>query len=136
MKIKPGYEIWSELELLTGAIVGEARGEPQAGRIGVAITIATRVSQPCWWGRNWREVILMDRQFSCWDDHNADVIIASKKANDSLWLSCRQIAVNVYLGTMADHIGQPTHYHAANITPSWAGKLTRLAQIGRHIFYR
>ena len=136
MKIAPGYETWSELELLTGVIVGEASGEPTAGRIGVAITVHSRVNQPCWWGRNWREVILCDKQFSCWDDHNADRIISARKENGPLWQACREIAIETYLNRIDDHIGQPTHYHATSITPPWAKKLTRLTQIGHHIFYR
>ena len=136
MKIKPGYETWSELDLLTGLIIGEASGEPTAGRIGVAITVHSRVNQPCWWGRNWREVILCDKQFSCWDDHNADRIVSARREKGPLWQACRDIAIEAYLGQIADHIGRPTHYHATSISPAWAKKLTRLTQIGGHIFYR
>ena len=28
-----------------------------------------------------------------------------------------------------------THYHATTVSPRWAGKLKRVARIGRHIFY-
>ena len=136
MKLNPGYETWSELDLLTGLIIGEASGEPTAGRIGVAITVKSRVESPCWWGRNWREVILANKQFSCWEDHNADRIVSARREAGPLWQACREIAIETYLGRVSDHIGRPTHYHATFVTPKWASKLTRLAQIGNHIFYR
>jgi len=136
MKMHIGYETWSELDLLTGVIVGEASGEPTAGRIGVAITVKSRVDSPCWWSRNWREVILSWRQFSCWDDHNSERIVSARQDAGALWSACRGIAIETYLGRVDDHIGRPTHYHATYVSPAWAEKLTRLAQIGRHIFYK
>ena len=141
MKIKPGYETWSELDLATGVIVGEASGEPTAGKIGVIITVKSRVEQPCWWGRNWREVILCASQFSCWDDHNVSRIVSARQEQGALWQLCRAIAIDAYMGRIEDHIGKPTHYHANPMPgnrpfPAWAKKLARLTQIGGHIFYR
>jgi len=79
VKIITGYDTWSELELLTGVIIGETRGESTAGMIGVGITARTRTEHPGWWGRNWREVLLCDKQFSCWADLNAKVINESRR---------------------------------------------------------
>ena len=135
-KITPGYENWSELDLLTGMIYGEARGESTSGKIGVAVTAKNRVDNPGWWGRNWREVILMPRQFSCWEDHNAEKIRVAMQTKSSAWESCRKIAADVYLGSVIDTLGGPTHYHAISILPAWTSKMTLLAVIGSHIFYR
>jgi spore germination cell wall hydrolase CwlJ-like protein len=33
-------------------------------------------------------------------------------------------------------VGGATHYHAYFVTPRWSGALTRVTQIGAHIFYR
>jgi len=131
-----GFESWSELDLVTGVLIGEARGETRQGREGVALTVKTRVEEPCWWGWNWREVVLCDKQFSCWEDQNVNSIIESRHKQDALWLACRQIAIDAYLGNIKDFIGRPTHYHANYVSPSWASKLTKLMQVGRHIFYR
>lgn len=136
MNLVEGYDNWSELELLTGLIVGEARGETMAGRIGVALTAATRAKYPKWWGRNLREVILCKRQFSCWLDHNADVIRLSWANKDATWQACRDVAEDVYTGDVLDFIGGPTHYHAVSIFPDWASGMKRLATVGHHIFYR
>jgi N-acetylmuramoyl-L-alanine amidase len=135
MSLIAGYETWSELELLTGLIIGEARGEGMAGRIGVALTARTRAKKPCWWGKNLREVILMDRQFSCWQDHNADVIRSIREQHGTSWKNFERIAMDVYSGITIDCIGKPTHYHTINCNPKWAGQLKYLTTIGKHKFY-
>ena len=136
MKLVTGYETWSELDLLTGLIIGEARGETTSGKIGVALTAKTRAENPRWWGRNWREVILCRNQFSCWLDHNADVIREAYRHNGQPWKDALRIAEEVYCGCTVDFIGKPTHYHALSVSPAWAAKMQRLAKMGNHIFYR
>jgi hypothetical protein len=37
---------------------------------------------------------------------------------------------------VASEVGLATHYHANYVYPYWAPKLTKLRQIGTHIFYR
>ena len=72
---------WSEIDLLTGTIYGEARGEPWGGKVAVGMTVRERVRYPGhWkWGRNWREVMLAPEQFSCWGDHNRAAIITARE---------------------------------------------------------
>ena len=145
MKIIEGYETWSELDLLTGVIIGEARGESTAGMIGVGLTVKTRAENPKWWGRNWREVILRCKersdgklifQFSCWQDLNANVIRECYRQRNALWKTVRAIALSVYSGDLTDTLGGPTHYHAATVFPDWASGMERLSAVGNHIFYR
>jgi len=136
LKLNPGYETWSELDLLAGVVVGEARGESYAGRLGVALTVKGRVDNPRWWGRNWREVILRTKQFSCWDDHNAATICQERAKNSIIWKDCRSVAIDVYLGLVEDRLGGPTHYHAKSIKPKWAKGMTCIGQVGGHVFYR
>jgi len=137
IKLYPGYENWSELELLTGAIIGEARNQCRAGREAVGITIRNRVIGPWpWWGRNWREVILQDRQFSCWADRNASVIISEYNRKTPLWTENFKIAADIYLDKIIDSIGGPTHYHSKTIKPYWISDCVFLKQIGDHLFYR
>lgn len=136
MNIISGFESWSELDLLAGCIYGEASGEPYQGKVGVGLTIQTRTRYPGWWGRNWREVILCPKQFSCWDDHNRDRITKARKLNDVDWRECYHVARDIYLGVTMDTVGGPTHYHALYVQPAWSNKLIFLAQIGQHRFYR
>lgn len=136
VRLYPGYEKWSELDLLTGVIIGEARGENHEGRVGVGIVVRNRVASPGWWGRNWREVILCRHQFSCWADHNAAEIHDERRNQTALWAQVREIAADVYLGHIVDRLGGPTHYHAVGVSPSWAVGMINLGRIGGHVFYR
>lgn len=134
--IVQGYEDWNDIELLAGVMLGEARGELRLGRIGVGLTVKTRVSHPRWWGRSWREVILKKFQFSCWLDHNAEVIKSEREDVSTLWKSMKELAESIYNGDTVDFIGMPTHYHSSRIFPDWASGMKRLMQIGSHVFYR
>lgn len=138
MKLIDGFETWSELDILTGTIFGEARGEIAEGKIGVGLTIRTRVEHPGWWGRNWREVCLADRQFTCWIDHNADVIVRARDSKSNDWKMCRTIAIDVYLGYMQDRLGKPTHYYnpreVSGGAPYWEKRMIKLTTIGNHVF--
>lgn len=138
MKLVPGFEEWSELDILTGTIFGEARGECTDGKVGVGLTIQTRVLNPGWWGRNWREVCLADRQFTCWQDHNRDVIVRARKEQTSDWKSCRSVAIDIYLGHLLNGLGHPTHYYnpkeVPGGAPKWEKNMIRLTTIGNHVF--
>lgn len=136
MKLVPGFETWSELDLLTGCIVGEASGEPTDGQVAVALVIRTRVEHPRWWGRNWREVILADKQFSCWQDINAYRIIQARHNRTVSWAKAALIAQGVYTGVTQDFLDRATHYHAVSVSPKWATDMIRIDQIGDHVFYR
>lgn len=136
MNIIAGYDTWSEIDILTGTIYGEASDQPAAGKIGVGMTVRTRVLYPRWWGHNWREVALCDGQFDCWKDHNRERIEKGYRQKDHTWEVCNGIAKDVYSGQILDIIGGPTHYHKDDIFPYWGPSMTRLIQIGRHIFYR
>ncbi|GGK55593.1 cell wall hydrolase [Salinarimonas ramus] len=50
-----------------------------------------------------------------------DIAIGGKKLTGARW---------------SPLIGEGTHYHAASVRPRWAGRLDRVAMIGRHVFYR
>jgi len=130
---------WSEIDLLTGLIFGESRSETWSGKVGVGLTVQTRVAHPGFWkwGRNWREVILSPEQFSCFNqtDSNLPAIIKGKQINDAVWQECRIVAEHIYLGRMKDFVGEPTHYHTLQIKPSWAKDLKFLGSIGNHKFY-
>lgn len=131
---------WSELDLLTGLIYGEARSETWSGKVGVALTVRNRVTHPGYWdwGMNWRRVILAPKQFSCFNqmDPNLKALINAKKIKGADWQECAMIAEQVYVGRVKDFVGNPTHYHTVDCTPSWAKDLKFLGIIGNHKFYR
>jgi len=138
------FTTWSDLDLLTGVIYGEARGESWLGKIAVGLTVRTRVSNPGYWnwGKNWREVILAPRQFSCFKDINACRI--GEECNDfriggglgiAVWEECYLVATAIYAGTLKCSFGAISHYHNNTVQPSWAKELLYITTVGKHLFY-
>jgi spore germination cell wall hydrolase CwlJ-like protein len=39
-------------------------------------------------------------------------------------------------GSVYDRVGPATFYHTAAVSPGWSQRMTRVAVIGSHIFYR
>src|SRR3546814_2786450 len=54
----------------------------------------------------------------------------------ALWRRSAEIARAALTGHVAASVGMATHYHANYVLPRWAPKLTKIEQIGAHIFYR
>ena len=126
--------------MLAGVIFGEADNQPWSGKVGVGLTVQTRTDHPGFWnwGRNWREVILKPKQFSCFDDHNLSRISSAKNKQTDNWKECAVIAEAIYLRRISNHIGPTTHYHRFDCDPAWDDNPTLmryLGQIGDHLFY-
>ena len=125
-----------ELKCLATAIYFEARGESQSGQAAVAQVILNRtrnaaypdtVCKVVYQGQSRRNAC----QFSFACDGKPDTI-REKKA----WALAQRIAADVAHGRrLRASLATATHYHADYVSPRWAPKLLRLAQIGQHIFY-
>jgi spore germination cell wall hydrolase CwlJ-like protein len=115
-----------QLRCLATAVYFESRGEPLEGQLAVAQAILNRVDS----GRyapTVCAVINQPGQFSYdrsrtpragrdWDTAEA----IAKIAMDDMWHEVAPRAMS---------------FHATYVKPNWAGK-TKVAQIGRHVFYR
>lgn len=115
-----------QLRCLATAVYFESRGEPLEGQLAVAQAILNRVES----GRyapTVCAVINQPGQFSYdrsrtpragrdWDTAEA----IAKIAMDDMWTEVAPKAMS---------------FHATYVKPNWAGK-TKVAQIGRHVFYR
>lgn len=53
----------------------------------------------------------------------------------ALFARAKQLAEHVYIGNYGDVTNGATFYHANYVNPGWRG-VTRVTQIGAHIFYR
>jgi hypothetical protein len=53
-----------------------------------------------------------------------------------MWERAREIAENALNGYVMTAVGTATHYHAYYVRPYWSPSLSRIVQIGAHIFYR
>ncbi|WP_285017300.1 cell wall hydrolase [Novosphingobium sp. fls2-241-R2A-195] len=52
------------------------------------------------------------------------------------WRRARVLAAAALSGAVDPAVGDATHYHADYVYPYWAPSLTKVAQVGAHVFYR
>lgn len=106
-----------ELRCLLANIYYEARGEPLQGQVAVAKVTLNRAanSSIC-------KAVYAKNQFS-WTAN----ITKIPKVYDY------QIYTAAHLALFTNF--EATHYHATYVKPYWSTKLTKLGQIGNHVFY-
>ena len=126
-----------EIDLLARTIYGEARGEGERGMQAVANVIMNRVNAGRWYGKTVEDVVLKPYQFSCWNekDPNRRVIMEVTETN-ATFKKAKDISRRAVSDTLPDITGGATHYHAASITPYWAGEMEQTVKIGNHVFYK
>jgi hypothetical protein len=120
----------AEEECLAKAVYFEARGESLEGQLAVAQVVLNRAASGIY-PATICDVVTQPAQFSfirggkfppidassaCWHKALAIADIARKDL-------AQEIAANVLW------------YHASYVSPAWGHRLTRVAQIGTHIFY-
>lgn len=124
-----------QIDYLARTIWGEARGEGARGMQAVGNVILNRVKLGGWYGASIKDVVLKPYQFSAWntEDPNREKML---KATTAQLSQARQIAEQLQTGALSDITGGATNYHATNVSPVWAKKMTKTVQIGNHIFYK
>jgi len=138
-----------DIDILARTIFGEARSEIWEGQIAVAWAIRNRVVMDLWsdkkrdwWGEGWAEVCLKKWQFTCWQDHNRELMIAVT-LDDAAYAQCQMAALSVVKGLFPDNTWGSTFYlnpKAVEKMPTWSfyenGKpRTPHCVIGNHHFY-
>jgi spore germination cell wall hydrolase CwlJ-like protein len=126
-----------ELRCMATAIYFEARGETVRGQIAVGQVIMNRARSDFYpnticgvvfqgqWNRN-------ACQFSFACDGVTDAPKEKEEWATALDVAKQVISGKVYLNDIAD----ATHYHAVYVRPDWRKDVTRIKQIGVHIFYK
>lgn len=126
-----------ELWCLSTAIYFEARGESYRGQVAVAQVVLNRVKD-----RRYPNTICgvvfqnQTKRNACQFSFACDGI--PEYVNDSKsWAQAEDIAKRftdgeLYLTEVAD----ATHYHATYVRPGWAPRMTKVTQIGLHVFYK
>lgn len=136
-----------EVDILARTVYGEARGESAKGQQAVMQTILNRVKKGGWWGATIEDVCKKPYQFSCWNPETVGATDSASVANydkmmsvttsdptfEYIYTIAKSAVANGGLGV--DYSNGATHYHAKSVSPSWANKLTKTAEIGSHIFY-
>ena len=120
----------AEHECLAGAVYFEAKGEPLEGQLAVAEVVLNRAESGLY-PSSICGVVKQKRQFSFVRDGRIPLIPKQSKA----WRKAVAIA-HIARNELAESEGADAlFFHADYVRPNWRGK-TRVAALGRHIFYR
>ncbi len=124
------------LHCLTQAVYYEAGYESAEGRRAVAQVVLNRVRHPAF--PNSVCGVVYDgstRRTGCQFSFTCDGSLR-RAPSPRAWADAERIAREALQGNVASNVGTATHYHANYVAPYWAPRLTKLNQIGAHIFYR
>ncbi len=122
---------------LATAIYFEARGENYRGQVAVAQVVMNRVEHRLYpnticgvvfQNQTWRNRC----QFSFACDGIPERVNEPEPWEQAESIADQVTAGSLYLAEVADS----THYHANYVYPHWAPRMTRVARIGAHIFYK
>ncbi|MEX2454829.1 MAG: cell wall hydrolase [Rhodospirillaceae bacterium] len=128
--------IRTDLYCLAQNIYFEARSEPLEGKLAVAHVVLNRMADDrfpeklCSVIRQGGEKRRHRCQFSWFCDGRSD-----RPQNQQAWQESLVLATLIRAGLIPDPTGAALWYHADYVAPGWAGRLGRVTQIGRHIFY-
>lgn len=125
---EPGDARDPELECLARSVYWEAKGEQLEGQLAVAEVILNRVEDGRF-GASVCAVVKAPGQFSF---VQRGAIPAPRDA--AAYAVARAIARIALEQHWTPVVGKATHFHATRVNPGW--RLTRVAQVGNHIFYR
>lgn len=122
-------DLSNELACMAGAIYFEAKGETLAGQLAVGRVIVAR-SRSGRFPASYCGVVYQRSQFSFIQGHGMPTINKSGRA----WTEAARIARIAHEGSWKSPVEGALYFHAARVSPNW--RLTRLARIDNHIFYR
>ena len=117
-----------DLSCMAGAIYYEAKGEPLAGQLAVADVIINRTKSGRF-PKSICSVVLQRGQFSFVRGGRIPAIASN---------AAYRTAVAIARVAMADAWNSPApeamYFHARHVSPGW--RMTKIASIGNHVFYR
>ncbi|MGE4303101.1 MAG: cell wall hydrolase [Novosphingobium sp.] len=121
---------------LAAAAWYEAGNDPE-GQRSVIQVVLNRVKHPSF-PKTVCGVVFQgsDRETGCQFTFTCDGSLQRRRPTTASWALARKTAEAGLAGAVDETVRQATHYHADYVSPWWSGQLERLAQIGRHIFYR
>jgi spore germination cell wall hydrolase CwlJ-like protein len=124
------------LDCLTQAVYYEARSEPIDGQRAVAQVVLNRVRNPAYPNSVCGTVYEGSRRATgCQFSFTCDGSLAHRR-EPAAWARAAAVASAALAGSVYAPVGTATYYHTSAINPWWAAKVTRVAAIGAHIFYR
>jgi spore germination cell wall hydrolase CwlJ-like protein len=114
----------TDLGALTRVVYGEARGESDEGRRGVAWTVKNRSKKS---GKSIQEEATKKYQFCCYSGEMKET-----KARDE----CKKVAQDTIDGSNTDPTGGATFFYSGKKVPSWAEGKKPCKTIGGHKFFK
>ena len=120
---------------LTQAVYYEAGFEPPAGRRAVAQVVLNRMRHPAFPKSVCGVVYQGSRSPVCQFSFVCDGSLYRAPAPGA-WREAKAVAEAALDGYVEASVGSATHYHANYVAPRWAPMLTKISQLGAHIFYR
>ncbi len=118
-----------ETRCLAIAIYYESKGEPLDGQLAVAQVVLNRVEAGRF-GDGICSVVTAPKQFSFVQGG-----VLKKPAYNAQWETAKAVALIAVGGGWPEIVPDATHFHATRVSPGWK-RLTRVATVGRHVFYR
>lgn len=124
------------LTCLTQAIYYEAGFEPTKGQEAVAQVVLNRVRHPIF-PHTVCGVVFQGSELKtgCQFSFTCDGAMAHAP-QPAAWARARRVAEQALNGFVLKDVGSATHYHTDWVVPWWQSTVTKVAQIGAHIFYR
>jgi len=117
---------YADAKCLARAVYFEARGEPLEGQLAVAQVILNRVASGRY-ANTVCSVIEQPGQFSFAHERSP--------RSGSDWRIAEAIARIALNDRWAPVAPRAIAFHASRVSPQW-GRMQRVSQIGRHVFYR
>ena len=125
---------WDRLVMIR-TVIGEARGEPTAGKAAVAWDIRNRFYSGRF-GLTIAGVCMARKQFSCWNDSDVNrQVCANYDENTEVYKQIAAIVEDVLSNEGVDPTAGSTHYCTRNLNPPWAEGHEPVIEIGAHKFF-
>ncbi|APX93746.1 cell wall hydrolase [Halomonas sp. 1513] len=123
------------LTCLARALYWEAKGTPEAAKVGVAHVVLNRLAHPGF-PNTVCEVITDGAeqgpcQFSWWCDGRANDVV-----EDDAYETAREIARQALNQTLPDSTGGALYFHDRSVQPGWAAVFPLTAETDIFLFYR
>lgn len=122
-------DLTPEMRCLAGAIYFEARGESLEGQLAVGRVVVNR-SKSGRFPASYCGVVYQPSQFSFVRGRGMPAI----RTGSQDWREAIAVARIADEGSWKSEASGALYFHAARVSPSW--RLTRLARVDNHIFYR
>lgn len=126
---QPQGDLSRELDCLAGAIYFEAKSESLPGQLAVGRVIVAR-SKSGRFPASYCGVVYQPSQFSFVRGNSMPGIDRSSRQ----WKNAAAMARIAHEGTWRSPVEGALFFHAAYVSPGW--RLTRLARVDNHVFYR